>query len=118
MRKLMMAILLGGLALQPCQARSKTDEVSRTIEVHVKRFDFSPSEVELKKGETVDIRLISEDVSHSLSLPDLGINLEVSKGSPQDVIITPQSTGDFLGQCGRFCGIGHGTMKFTVHVTD
>lgn len=118
MRKLIMAVLLGGLAWQLCWARGRTDEVARTIEVHVKRFAFSPSEVVLKKGETVDIRLISEDVSHSLSLPDLGINLEVSKGSPRDAIIKPQSTGDFLGQCGRFCGSGHGTMKFTVHVTD
>jgi cytochrome c oxidase subunit 2 len=118
MRKLMMVVLLGGMAMQPSHARTKTDEVTRTIEVHVKRFAFSPSEVVLKKGETVDIRLISEDVSHSLFLPDLGINLEVSKGNPQDVIITPQAVGDFLGQCGRFCGSGHGMMKFTVHVTD
>lgn len=117
MRKLMMAVLLVGMALQPSQARSKTNE-PRTIEVHVKRFAFTPSEIVLKKGETVAIRLVSDDVSHSLSLPDFGLNIEVSKGSPQEAVITPESIGDFQGQCGRFCGSGHGTMKFTVHVTD
>jgi len=96
----------------------KAQEPSKTIEVHVKRFAFSPDEITVKKGETVDIKLVSEDVTHSLSVPDLNISQEVSKGHPEDVVITPQAAGDFHGQCGRFCGAGHGTMKFTIHVTE
>ncbi len=118
MWKVTTGVLLAALILGPSGARAKTDDVSRTIEVHVKRFAFSPSEVVVKKGETVDIRLVSEDVTHSLALPDFNINKEISKGHPEDVVITPQATGDFQGQCGRFCGSGHGTMKFTIHVTE
>jgi len=117
MRKLVMIAMLLAVMVVTAKAGTKS-EVSRTIEVHVKRFAFTPSEVTIKKGESVDIKLISDDVSHSLSLPDFDINLEVSKGNPQDVVIAPQSTGDFQGQCGRFCGSGHGAMKFTVHVTE
>jgi len=98
--------------------RASAQEPVRTIEIHAKRFSFSPSEVTLKKGETVDLRLISEDVTHALSIKDLKINREVSKGHPVDVVITPQSAGEFHGQCGRFCGSGHGSMTFTLHVTD
>ena len=35
-----------------------------------------------------------------------------------NVTITPSSVGNFKGECGHFCGIGHGKMKFTVHVTE
>ncbi|QNI37650.1 cupredoxin domain-containing protein [Edaphobacter albus] len=93
-------------------------EAPRTIEVHLKRFAFLPSEITVKKGETVDIRLISEDVTHGLAVPELNINREVSKGHPEDIVITPQAVGDFHGQCARFCGVNHGMMTFTIHVTE
>lgn len=111
-------IVLGFLILPIGAAEGIQDNVSRTIEVHAKRFSFSPSEITVKKGETIDIHLISEDVTHALFVPDLSIKQEVSKGHPQDIIVRPQSTGDFQGQCARFCGAGHGTMTFTVHVTE
>lgn len=118
MGKVTAGIILGLLTLSVCAAEGLQDNVSRTIEVHAKRFSFSPFEITVKKGETIDIHLISEDVTHALFVPDLGIKQEVSKGHPEDIVVTPQSTGDFHGQCARFCGAGHGTMTFTVHVTD
>ncbi len=90
----------------------------RVIEIHAHRFEFSPSEITLKKGETVVLRLSSDDVPHSLVVKDLGINQEVSKNHPQDVTVTPDKAGDFHGKCGRFCGSGHGSMVFTVHVQE
>ena len=41
----------------------------RTIEIHARRYVFSPAEITLKKGETVKLRLISDDVAHSLVVP-------------------------------------------------
>jgi cytochrome c oxidase subunit 2 len=87
-----------------------------TIEVHAKRFSFSPAEITVKQGETVKIHLVSDDVPHSLLIKDLGINQQVSKGSPADITFTANNAGDFQGKCGRFCGSGHGSMLFTVHV--
>ena len=111
-------IVLGYVLMPYGTAAGQQTDVSRTIEVHAKRFAFSPSEITVRRNERIDIHLISEDVTHALFVPDLGIKQEVSKGHPEDVVITPQSTGDFQGQCARFCGAGHGTMKFTIHVTD
>jgi len=90
----------------------------RTMEIHAHRFEFSPNEITIKKGETVTLNLVSDDVTHSLVIKDLGVNQEVSKGHPEQVTITPQTTGDFHGKCGRFCGSGHGHMTFTVHVQE
>lgn len=88
----------------------------RTIEVHAHRYAFEPSEITVRKGETVQLKLISDDVTHSLLISDLGINEPITKSHPSQVTLTPQSVGDFHGRCGHFCGSGHGRMIFTVHV--
>jgi cytochrome c oxidase subunit 2 len=90
----------------------------KTIEIHAKRFAFSPAEITVKKGETVTLSLISDDVAHSLLIEGLHVNAAVSKGHPSQVTITPDKTGDFPGRCGKFCGVGHGEMRFVVHVTE
>jgi cytochrome c oxidase subunit II len=90
----------------------------RTIEVHAKRFAFSPAEITVKRGDTVTLTLISDDVPHSLLIEGLGVNAAMVKGHPSEVKITPGKAGDFSGRCGRFCGSGHGQMNFVVHVTE
>jgi len=91
---------------------------TRTIEIHAKRFSFSPEGITLKKGETVKLVVTSEDVTHSLVIPDLQVNAEASKDHPAEVTITPEKVGDFKGKCGHFCGEGHASMKFVAHVTN
>ncbi|MGA2886518.1 MAG: cupredoxin domain-containing protein [Terracidiphilus sp.] len=91
---------------------------NRIVEVHAKRFAFVPAEITVKKGETVTLSLISDDVSHSLLIEGLGVNQTIVKGHATQVRITPNKAGDFAGRCGRFCGSGHGTMHFVVHVTE
>jgi len=105
-----------GLFAQGATARAQ--ESDSTIEVHAKRFAFVPAEITLKRGETATLKLFSDDVPHSLVVPGLRINQEVSKGHPVEVTVTPGSTGDFRGECGRFCGSGHGSMLFVVHVKE
>lgn len=91
---------------------------NKKIEIHAKRFTFEPAEITLKKGETVTLALTSDDVPHSLVVNDLGIKSSIVKGKITEVTVTPTKAGTFQGKCGRFCGSGHGSMKFVVHVTD
>ncbi len=97
---------------------SMAEEPNNTIEIHAHRFAFTPAEIDLKKGETVKLRLISDDVAHSLVVPALKINAPMVKGHPTEITVTPDSAGDFHGQCGKFCGSGHGSMVFTIHVKE
>jgi cytochrome c oxidase subunit II len=90
----------------------------RTIEIHAKRFSFVPAEITITKGETVTLDLTSDDVPHSLVIKGLGVNQSIAKGKTTQVTLSPTTAGDFHGQCGRFCGSGHGGMVFTVHVKD
>ena len=111
-RRLMLtAILLLAIA-HNCMAQ----DGGSAIEVHVHRFSFQPAEITAHKGEPVTVKLVSDDVTHSLVIKGLGVNQTVTKDHPAEIKFIPENAGDFRGQCGRFCGNGHGSMFFTVHV--
>ena len=88
------------------------------IEVHAKRYAFVPAEITLKKGQTVKLELISDDVIHSLVIDGLHLKVRMPPGQKVEASVTPQQTGDFKGKCGVFCGSGHGKMTLTVHVVN
>ena len=77
----------------------------QVIEIHAKRFSFTPAEITITKGEPVTLALSSDDVT-------------ITKGKITRVDVTPQQAGTFKGQCGHFCGVGHASMVFSVQVKD
>ena len=82
----------------------------RVITIAAQRFAFSPSEVRLKKGEPVTLRVSSADVTHGMFMRGLGIDAEIEPGKTTEVTFTPQVTGRFTAICHHFCGAGHGNM--------
>ena len=88
----------------------------RRIEIHAHRFSFTPAEITVEKGEPVTLALTSDDVPHSLLIEGLHINTLMTKDHVTEIKLTPEMVGDFKGRCDRFCGSGHGSMVFTIHV--
>ena len=88
------------------------------IEVVASRFSFEPSEITIRKGEPVTITFRSKDVTHGLVIEDLGILRMIKKGQPQDLTLVPETLGTFEGRCAHFCGKGHASMVFTIHVVE
>ena len=86
------------------------------ITIHAMRYRFTPSEINLKQGETVELIFIADDVPHAITVTGLGLDLELPKHKAQKVILTPSKIGDFAGGCSRYCGNGHDHMTFVVHV--
>jgi cytochrome c oxidase subunit 2 len=103
------------LGSQPAQPK---DTEPQHIDVTAGRFSFEPSEITVKKGDPVTITVRSKDVTHGLVIEDLGVRTEVKKGQAEDLTLTPEKTGTFQGKCAHFCGKGHGSMTFTVHVVE
>jgi cytochrome c oxidase subunit 2 len=97
---------------------SHAQDPPRRIEIVAKRFEFSPGEITLKKGDPVTLVLTSKDVQHGLKLDAFNQVLIAKKGESSQVEFTPAEAGDFVAQCASFCGSGHGSMKLTVHVTE
>ncbi len=97
---------------------ARAEAAPHRIEVTAKRFAFEPGEITLKKGEPVVLVLKSADVAHGLRIRDLNIAVKVDAGGTAQVQFIPQKTGDFIGHCYVFCGRGHGSMAFTLHVVN
>jgi cytochrome c oxidase subunit 2 len=94
----------------------RADAQVRTIVVHARRYEFSPSEITVKKGETVKLVFIADDVNHGIAIDGLGMAVDLPKHKPETISVTPAEAGDFDGECSRYCGTGHGDMTFVVHV--
>jgi cytochrome c oxidase subunit 2 len=118
--KLTFPILMAALIATVACARlkSQAQATPRRIEVVARRFEFTPSEITLKKGEPVILVLTSKDVQHGLKLDAFNKVVIAKKGESSQVEFTPNETGTFVAQCASFCGAGHGSMKLTVHVTE
>jgi cytochrome c oxidase subunit 2 len=109
--------VLALLALSFVLPMSAQDSV-REIPIVAKKFGYSPSEVRLKKGETVTLVLKTEDVAHGLKSNDLKFNAKIVPGEETKVVVTPQTTGTFTATCSKFCGGGHFGMKMTFLVEE
>jgi len=93
-------------------------EEPKHINVTASKFSFAPSEITVKKGEPIVLTLSSTDANHGLVIKQLGIHVEVHKGQSVDIPISTNVAGTFEGKCAHFCGKGHGSMIFAVHVVD
>lgn len=94
------------------------DAGPRVIEIKAKKFEFTPSEITLKKGEPVVLRLSSEDRKHGFFLRPLKIDTDIIPGQTTDVAVTPDTAGDYTIICDHYCGTGHGNMKMKMTVTE
>jgi len=83
----------------------------KVIPITAKRFEYSPKEVHLKKGETVTLVLTSADVTHGFLCRPLKIDSDIPPGQETRLTVTPAQTGEFTAICNHFCGAGHGNMK-------
>lgn len=118
-KSLLLLVLFPGVAGFTALAPAARGEATpQRIEITAQRFVFKPGEVTVKVGQPVVLVLKSLDVSHGLHIPDVGINIKVKAGETGEVTFTPTKTGDFAGRCSVYCGSGHGSMTFVLHVVD
>ena len=113
MRVRAFALLVLALALAVTASAS---EEPRLIKVTAKKFEFTPSEIHLKRGEHVVLELTSLDRKHGFKVPELGIRTEVPAGGTTRVEVTAEKPGRFPFACDVFCGDGHEDMTGTLVV--
>ena len=117
-RKLVLLPLLSVLIVLTAAGDRANAASPKVIDITAKRFGFTPEQITLKKGETVTLRLHSEDVTHGFFMRKLKIDTEVEAGKTTDVTITPDTPGSYTTICDHFCGVNHGNMKMTIVVTE
>ena len=99
-------------------ANAATEPTPKVVEISAKKFEFTPAEITLKKGEPVILRLTSTDRVHGFMSKPLKIDTDIAAGKTTDVEVTPDTAGDFTVICDHYCGLGHGNMKMKVSVVE
>jgi len=97
---------------------TRASDNPKVIEITAKKFEFSPSEITLKKGEPIILRLSSSDRVHGFMSKPLKIDTDIPADKTADVPVTPDAAGNFTVICDHYCGTGHGNMKMKVTVVE
>jgi len=100
------------VAAQPAQPKEKV------IRIDAKRFDYTPGELTLKKGEPVILELTSRDVLMGFNLPDFDLRADMVPDKVTRVRFVPDKTGSFTFLCDVFCGTKHEEMNGRLTVVE
>ncbi len=104
--------LLAILAPAAGGASPRQDAGVKTIEVVAKRFDFTPSRIEVTEGDQVTLIVRSADTVHGLAIRKLHIKREIPRGgSPVTITFTAGTPGTYDITCSEYCGPGHDDME-------
>jgi cytochrome c oxidase subunit II len=91
---------------------------TRTIDVTVSRYAFSPERIEVHVGDRVRLNIASVDGAHGFQVKALGLNASIPAGGRAVALeVTPTEVGTFEITCSEYCGRGHGRMKAAFIVT-
>jgi len=91
---------------------------TKVIKISAKRFDYTPGNLTLKKGEPVVFELTSRDVLMGFNLPDFNLRADMVPGKVIRVSFVPDKTGTFTFLCDVFCGSKHEEMNGKITVVD
>jgi cytochrome c oxidase subunit 2 len=104
------------LAMAVMSPRHTRADQPRVINITAHRFEFSPNQITLKRGEPVKLVLTSTDVVHGFFSRPLKLDAVIEPGKTTEVNLTPQTPGTYLLICDHFCGVNHASMNMKIVV--
>lgn len=113
--------LLGAFVLTLGTPASMQDAGSvEVVEIRAERFTFTPSELRVKAGTMVEIRLRSDDTNHGFHLIGTPINVLLPKRGRgvATVRFRADKPGRYTFECSKLCGAGHSFMRGALIVTE
>lgn len=97
---------------EPAPAQAPQQEEIKEFHIEMKQFEFTPSTINVNRGEKVRLHITSLDVTHGFSLPDFSIDTgPVASGQTIVKEFTADKIGSFPFKCSVYCGSGHQGMK-------
>jgi len=113
----LLLFVMAGLAVAfaPLPVPPITPQV-QTFEIGAGQFAYSPSELKVNPGDTVNIQLVSTDVVHGLYIDGYDISIEADPGQTKTLSFVADKPGSFRFRCNITCGAMHPFMigKLTV----
>jgi len=85
---------------------------ARVIDIAAERFAFTPSEIRVKAGMRLEIRLQSDDTAHGFHIVGTDVDIELPKrGRGVATVNFQPQAGRYTFECSRVCGAGHEFMR-------
>jgi cytochrome c oxidase subunit 2 len=85
---------------------------ARVIDIAAERFAFTPSEIRVKAGTPLEIRLQSDDTAHGFHIVGTDVDIELPKrGRGVATVNFQPRAGRYTFECSRICGAGHEFMR-------
>ncbi len=72
----------------------------------------------LPANKQVNFRIQSKDVIHDFWVPAFRMKLDAVRGITTEIRVDTNRVGDYPIVCAELCGLGHSTMRSTVHVVE
>jgi cytochrome c oxidase subunit 2 len=92
----------------------------RVIRVRAERFHFTPSEIQLKVGEEIELKIKSDDTDHGFRIIGTDTDVVIPKRGQGEIAVpfTATKPGRYEFECTRMCGAGHSFMRGVIHVKE
>ena len=90
----------------------------KVIKISAKRFDYTPGNLTLKKGQAVVFEFTTKDVLMGFNLPEFNLRADIIPDKVTRVRFVPDKTGTFTFLCDIFCGIKHEEMNGKITVVE
>ncbi len=86
--------------------------------MQAERFQFTPSEIEISRGEKLVLKIVSRDVVHGFNIIGTKINVVIPPQGHGEATATfqPEAPGSYPFKCSKVCGPGHLKMKGVIKV--
>ena len=113
-----MALVLVGVGASVGSRVAAQDRGREVVSILAERFSFTPSEVRVTVGTTVELRVRSDDTMHGFRIVGGGIDIAVPKRRQGEAVVMfeAREVGRYEFECSRLCGAGHNFMRGAIVV--
>lgn len=108
--KVLLAIGALGLLVSIVMAWWPVKGEEKSFTVAARKFQYTPNLIRVNRGDTVTIRLVSEDVHHGFYLDAYELQMSALPGQDGVVRFVADKTGRFNFRCSVTCGAFHPYM--------
>lgn len=112
--------LLAACALLGFPGSRSFGQERRVVSVLAERFLFSPSEIRVAAGVTLELRVRSNDTMHGFRIVGQGVDVAVPKRRQGEAVVLFDAVepGRYRFECSRLCGAGHNFMQGEIVVVE
>ncbi len=123
---IVLSVVFGYTIYTLAATENPQDQASLTVKVVARRWWWevqypgqgvtTANEIHIPVGVPVKFELESQDVIHSLWVPELGGKMDVIPGRINTLTLQADHEGTFRGSCAEYCGLQHAQMDLLVVV--